>query len=47
MTCILVPNPDLALSDDCGAAFVFPSLGEFDQNLERVLSSPQAIGGAS
>jgi beta-phosphoglucomutase len=47
MTCILVPNPDLALTDDCGAHFVFPSLGELDQNLERVLSSPRAIGGSS
>jgi HAD superfamily hydrolase (TIGR01509 family) len=47
MACILVPNPDLALSGDCGADFVFPSLCELDQNLEHVLSSPQATGGAS
>jgi HAD superfamily hydrolase (TIGR01509 family) len=47
MTCVLVPNPDLDLAGDCGAHFVFPSLAEFDQNLERVLSSPNAVGGAS
>jgi HAD superfamily hydrolase (TIGR01509 family) len=46
MTCVLVPNPDLALAGDCGAHFVFPSLGDLDQNLERVLSSPRATGGA-
>ena len=47
MTCVLVPNPDLDLAGDCGAHFVFPTLGELDRNLERVLSSPTAIGGAS
>ncbi len=45
MTCVLVPNPDLALVDDCGAHFVFPSLVDLDQNLERrPLSSPWPTG---
>jgi beta-phosphoglucomutase len=47
MTCVLVPNPDLSLVGDCGAHFVFPSLGDLDQNLERVLSSPSATGVSS
>jgi len=47
MTCVLVPNPDLILTDDCGAHFVFRSLGELDRDLELVLSSPHGSGGAA
>jgi beta-phosphoglucomutase len=47
MVCVLVPNPDLTLTGDCGAHYVFPSLTDLDLNLDRILSTATASGGAS
>jgi HAD superfamily hydrolase (TIGR01509 family) len=46
MVCVLVPNPDLTVSGDFGAHYVFPSLTDLDLNLDRILLSAAASGGA-
>jgi len=45
MTCVLVPNPDLTLSGDCGARYVFSSLIDLDRNLDVVLAPSTPPGG--
>ncbi len=47
MTCVLIPNPDLTISGDYGARYVFPSLIDLDRNLDDVLSPATASGGTS
>lgn len=45
MTCVLIPNPDLTLSGNSGARYVFPSLIDLDRNLDVVLAPATAPGG--